>query len=218
MRYDAAIIGAGADGLAAAATLAKSGLKVIVLERAEHPGGRCITREFHPDFHASPFQDEIAPIPAEVFWSLDLARHGAVFMPTPVSTALWPDRADTLRRNDAALKESAAMIRNALARAQAEAAPKRKTFFGRSDQASPWPGEALATTSLDDAVFRHSEGADQTAHLMARALSGRAAQPALAGSALHLLASDSGGLVAGGLQRLTDALVAAAQEAGAEIS
>ena len=55
MRYDAAIIGAGANGLAAAATLARAGLKVIVLERATRVGGRAATREFHPGFRASPF-------------------------------------------------------------------------------------------------------------------------------------------------------------------
>src|ERR1700753_1100478 len=96
VRYDAAIIGAGAEGLAAAATLAKSGLKTIVIERAEEPGGRCTTREFHPGFRVSPFCDEVAPIPAEVFWSLDLGRRSVVFVPAPTSTAWWPDRVDTL--------------------------------------------------------------------------------------------------------------------------
>jgi phytoene dehydrogenase-like protein len=53
---------------------------------------------------------------------------------------------------------------------------------------------------------------------MAKALEGRAAHPDLAGSALHLLAPPGGsGLVVGGLQRLTDSLLTAAQNAGAEI-
>jgi phytoene dehydrogenase-like protein len=53
---------------------------------------------------------------------------------------------------------------------------------------------------------------------MAEALGPRAAHPDLAGSALHLLAPASGsGLVVGGLQRLTDSLLAAAQGAGTEI-
>src|ERR1700744_1047006 len=96
VRYDAAIIGAGADGLAAAAKLAKAGLKTVLIERAEQPGGRCTMRQFHPGFRAAPFCDEIAPIPAEIFWSLDLARRGVIFTPAAHSTALWPDRSHTL--------------------------------------------------------------------------------------------------------------------------
>ena len=68
MRYDACIIGAGADGLAAAATLAARGLKVAVVERDSHAGGRCATREFHPGFRASPYADEVPAIPADIFW------------------------------------------------------------------------------------------------------------------------------------------------------
>jgi phytoene dehydrogenase-like protein len=61
---------------------------------------------------------------------------------------------------------------------------------------------------------------DRAAHLMARALTGRSAHPALAGSALHLLVPGMGGagIVAGGLDRLADALIAAARDAGAEIA
>src|SRR5512140_3163795 len=78
MRYDACIIGAGADGLACAAWLAARGLKVVVTERDSRPGGRCATREFAPGFRASPFVDELPAIPAGIFRALDLGRRGAV--------------------------------------------------------------------------------------------------------------------------------------------
>src|SRR6185312_17268930 len=74
---------AGPDGLAAAARLGRAGLKTIVIERATTVGGRCTTREFHPGFRASPFADEVAAIPAGIFWSLDLARRGALLAPPP---------------------------------------------------------------------------------------------------------------------------------------
>ena len=57
MQYDAAIIGAGADGLSAAGHLARAGLKVAVIERSTRAGGRLETRVFHPGFSASPFLD-----------------------------------------------------------------------------------------------------------------------------------------------------------------
>ena len=142
MRYDAAIIGADADGLAAAVTLARSGLKVVLLERNEKPGGRCITREFHPGFHASPFCDELSPIPSEIFWALDLARQGAVFVPSPVSTALWPDRAKRLAAGERGLHPwSTARAATALERAAADIAPSEKPRFWKrpATVSDVWP-------------------------------------------------------------------------------
>src|SRR5271155_2682164 len=67
LRYDAAIIGAGAEGLAAAILLGRAGLSVIVIERGRGAGGRLVMREFHPGFRASPFVDDIVEIPPQLF-------------------------------------------------------------------------------------------------------------------------------------------------------
>src|SRR6185312_4451972 len=119
VRYDAAIIGAGANGLAAAAALAGAGLKTIVLERGERPGGRCITREFHPGFRASPFCDELSVIPPDIARTLDLARHGAVL----TAAAPMPEA-----------------LKDVLARGFADTAklPKR-SWFGEPPPPKPWP-------------------------------------------------------------------------------
>ena len=45
-RYDAIIIGAGHNGLVAAATLARKGRKVLVLEARDHLGGMLGDKEF----------------------------------------------------------------------------------------------------------------------------------------------------------------------------
>ena len=73
MRYDAAIIGAGANGLTAAAVLIRAGLTVLVIERAARPGGRLVTDDFHPGFAASVFADRVPAIPPEVMAALELA-------------------------------------------------------------------------------------------------------------------------------------------------
>ena len=49
--YDIVVMGAGHNGLVAAAYMAKAGKKVLVLERKPHYGGGVSTRELlHPGF------------------------------------------------------------------------------------------------------------------------------------------------------------------------
>lgn len=225
MRYDAAIIGAGANGLAAAATLGRAGLKVIVLERAAVCGGRATTREFHPGFRASPFADELAPIPADIFRELDIARHGAIFVPTPSSLVLWPDRrhevlhwtgSEAFNRLRATAR---ARIDDILARASEDAASlPRRRWFASPPVSSAWPGQDWSNLPLTDVMDESLCAEDAAAHMLAGALGGRAADPFASGSALSLLAGANGGAVMGGLGTLAEALEATARAAGAEIS
>jgi len=216
--FDAAIIGAGADGLAAAVLLARAGLRTIVVERDARAGGRLETREFHPGFRASAYADEIAPIPRDVFWSLDLARRGALFMPQRQSLALRSDGQETLdARSAAALLVGDARRRAdaVLARALGEVAKPRA-----ARTALPWPSEDWGGASLSEIADRAGATQRESAHLAAAALSGRAADPDLPGSALHLLVPGTGGsgIVRGGLGALATALEEAAREAGATFS
>ena len=77
MRYDAAIIGAGADGLAAAAQLARAGRSTVVIDRAAETGGRLRTREFRPGHFASPYLDSVPELPPELLKTLDVALRPA---------------------------------------------------------------------------------------------------------------------------------------------
>ena len=51
--YDAIVIGAGHNGLTAAAYLARPGLSTLVLERRDIVGGCCVTEEIAPGCRAS---------------------------------------------------------------------------------------------------------------------------------------------------------------------
>ena len=46
--YDAAIVGGGHNGLAAAAYLARAGLRVLLLERLSSFGGAAVSKEAFP--------------------------------------------------------------------------------------------------------------------------------------------------------------------------
>jgi phytoene dehydrogenase-like protein len=74
--YDAIIIGAGHNGLVAAAYLAKAGKKVLVLERRPTVGGIAATEEIFSGFKYSTCAHLAGSFAGEVVADLDLKKHG----------------------------------------------------------------------------------------------------------------------------------------------
>ena len=70
--YDAIVIGAGANGLVAAAALGKAGRRVLVVERAEQTGGQSRAIEFAPGFRA-PLSADAGWLPPAVARGIGLA-------------------------------------------------------------------------------------------------------------------------------------------------
>ena len=90
--YDAIVIGAGPNGLAAAAALVKRGRSVIVLESAEAIGGHTRTIEFAPGYR-SPLNEDCGWIPPDVARALGLGSPAAPAVARDVSTSLALDGA-----------------------------------------------------------------------------------------------------------------------------
>jgi phytoene dehydrogenase-like protein len=112
--YDALIIGAGLNGLTAAAYLAKAGLKTLALERREVVGGVAATEQVFPGFKFDAVAHGVGVLPGDVMRDLNLAAHGleilrgeaTVFAPLPNGNqlTLWHDlgrTVESIRRHSA---------------------------------------------------------------------------------------------------------------------
>jgi phytoene dehydrogenase-like protein len=104
--YEAIVVGAGHNGLTAAAYLARAGLRTLVLERRHTVGGCCVTEEIAPGCRASTAAYVASMLRPEVIRDLHLEAHGlrmvpcspALLVPFADRTALawWPARERTL--------------------------------------------------------------------------------------------------------------------------
>lgn len=90
--YDAIVVGAGHNGLTAAAYLARGGLSTLVLERREMVGGCCVTEEIAPGCRASTTSYIASMLRPEVIAELGLADHGLRMVPCdPAIQVPFPD-------------------------------------------------------------------------------------------------------------------------------
>ena len=128
---DAIIVGAGHNGLVAAAYLARAGLDVLVLERRDLIGGACATEELFPGFHFSSCSFLCYALSPQVAFDLRLRQHGLhIYELEPLEFRPFLDgRSLTLYRDEA---------RNVEAIGRSPSAMPRPTRAGtRSGRARP---------------------------------------------------------------------------------
>jgi phytoene dehydrogenase-like protein len=92
--WDAVVVGAGHNGLTAAAYLAKAGQRVLVCERRERIGGACTLEQPFPDdrYLVSPCAYVVGLLDDLVVNELGLERHG--YRVVPADPNLWCPFAD----------------------------------------------------------------------------------------------------------------------------
>jgi phytoene dehydrogenase-like protein len=227
-RYDAVVIGAGVEGLAAALTLAANGKQTL-----------CVDRQDGLDGLATPDDAWISPATAR---ALGLFEHGLrLAAPKPVLSlqdgqwlALWPDaqrasRAQT-ERDGAALLETVAALRRLRAEL-AEPGAAAKAMLASLDAVRSTDGRAghqarFLRASARHWLSRHLDNAQLRGAMLAMAAQRAPAAPDAPASAPMLLAlaaffeddSHAPRPVAGGAGALAAALAAAFKAAGGELA
>ena len=111
-RYDAVVIGAGHNGLVAAAYLSRAGRSVLVLEGRPVVGGACVTEEVWPGYRVSTAAYLCGLLHPGIIRDLRLEQHGYEILPKdPAFFSPFPDgRAFFVWRDDARTAEEIARL------------------------------------------------------------------------------------------------------------
>jgi phytoene dehydrogenase-like protein len=235
---DVAIIGAGHNGLVAAAYLARAGLTVEAFERRELVGGACVTEELWPGVRASPAAYTLSLLRTEIVRELELARHGLrvevhdpyLFAPFPdgrrVITWSEPERTRAQIAEDWSKADADAYL--SWARAREAAAARARPLMLEPPDRERWLA-AIGEQLLDGAVADELAGIPSEPVRVPFALQGligTLAGPRDPGTSFvgfyHDLGEAAGppgawGFARGGMGAVTGALRAAAEAAGASV-
>lgn len=236
---DAVVIGAGHNGLVAAAYLARAGLSVEVLERRDLVGGACVTEELWPGVRASPGAYTLSLLRREIVSDLDLAGHGLsvavhepyLFAPLPDGRKVvtWSDPARTRRQLAEDWSPADADGYAAWSERWEGAAQRARSLMLEPPDRARWL-EAVGPGILEGSIADELAGIpseEVRVPFAIQGLIGSLAAPEDPGTAFvafyHELGDAAGppgawGFVRGGMGSVTGALRAAAEAAGARVT
>jgi phytoene dehydrogenase-like protein len=235
---DAAVIGAGHNGLVAAAYLARAGLQVEVFERRDVVGGACVTEELWPGVRASPGAYTLSLLRKEIMRDLDLAAHGLrvdvhepyLFAPTPDGRKVvtWSARERTIAQLERDWSQADADGYAAWSERWDEAAARARPLMLEPPDRERWLA-ALGAELLDGSIADDLAGIPSEAvrvPFAIQGLIGTLAGPRDPGTAFVAFYHDLGeaagppgawGYARGGMGAVTAALRSAAEAAGAAV-
>lgn len=243
--YDVLVIGAGLNGLVAAAYLAKAGRSVLVAERRDTVGGTVGNTEIAPGFSAPATFVSAEDFHPQIVRDLGLEKHGLRWLPGSPGTFVANGEASfqanggpVFEKLDAFMGRVAKTLEPALTKALPEVENlgpgtfwelltlgMRLRGLGKEEMPEALRFLPMPVKDVMDDYFDSDEGLK--AALTGPALRASWLAPRSAGSALQMLlgrpAWRQGGLlsapvfVEGGLGKLSEAVAAAARAAGAEI-
>lgn len=246
-RYDVVVVGAGHNGLTAAAYLARAGLSVLVLERLDHVGGAAVSAQAFPDYptRLSRYSYLVSLLPEQVATDLGLdlrlvSRPTASYSPTvrggrATGLLVERDEGDATRESFRALTDSDEeydawrVFYAEVGGLAAAVAPTltRPLVTDQEMRAAVTPGvwRDLVEQPIGRAIERRFHDDLVRGVVATDALIGTFASlhdPSLVQNRCflyHLIGNGSGEwrVPVGGMGAVTDALARAATEAGAEI-
>jgi phytoene dehydrogenase-like protein len=237
-QLDVAIVGAGHNGLVAAAYIARAGLSVEAFERRDLVGGACVTEELWPGVRASPGAYTLSLLRAEILRELELDRHGLLvevhepylFAPFPDGRRVvtWSDPARTHSQLEADWSRAEADAYLDWSRRRAAAAARARPLMLEPPDRERWLAavgpELLGGAIADELAAIPSEPV--RVPFAIQGLIGTLAGPRDPGTSFVALYHDLGeatgtpgawGYVRGGMGAVTEALRSAAEASGARV-